>query len=176
MLDQATYRATFRKQPETVLLDFKTLKNGNYLVEGTLGQAWWHTLCHELNLAPKGEGKVRLTLDVGQPIMHITGEVETTFERMCVRTLEMFDDTQITHVNEHLTWQQDRADENTLYHEDATLDMGEFIRQQIVLGFDLHPVKDRNHRGGVILSDGFDEGAHTETESPFAVLKQLKKS
>lgn len=169
------YRATFRKQPEQIVIDFKTLKNGTYLVEGALEQTWWNTLCLELGLAPKGAGHVKLKLDVSQPMMHITGTISTTFERECVRTLELFEDTQTTAVDEHLTWQKDMADETTLYHEDATLDMGDFIRQQIVLSFDLHPVKDRSHRGGVILSDGF-EAVHQEANNPFAVLKQLKKS
>jgi len=176
MVHSTPYRAAFRKQPEQVMIDLKTLKNGQYLVEGALSQAWFYTLCGELGVAPKGAGNVRVTLDVTQPVMHITGEVKTTFERECVRTLEKFDDSQTTPIDEHLTWQKDRADEETFFYDEATFDVGEFIRQQIVLGFDLHPVKDRSHRGGVVVSDGFDPVTQADKENPFAVLKQLKKS
>ena len=170
---QQTYRATFNKKPEEIILDIQSLKNGAYQIKGDLSEAYWTKLCQELELEPKGGGTVELTLEVNQPIVHITGEVKTTFERECVRTLEMFTDSHTQKVDEHLTWKEEMAQDEVMYQEEVALDFGDFIHQQIMLGFDLHPVKDRSQRGGVVLSDGFEE---TAENNPFAVLKQLQKS
>lgn len=170
---QQTYRATFNKKPEEVILDIQSLKNGTYQIKGDLSKAYWVKLCKELDLEPKGGGEVELTLDVSQPIVHISGQVKTTFERQCVRTLEMFMDSHTHKVDEHLTWKKEMAQDEVMYQEEVSLDFSDFIHQQIMLGFDLHPVKDPHHRGGVVLSDGYEE---TAENNPFAVLKQLQKS
>ena len=168
-----TYRATFNKKPEEIILDIQSLKNGTYQVQGELSDKYWANLCQELELENKGGGEASFTIDVSQPIVRITGEIKTTFERQCVRTLEMFMDSHTHKVDEHMTWKEEMAQEEVLYQEGVALDFGDFIHQQIMLGYDLHPVKDRSHRGGVILSDGYDE---MKEDNPFAVLQKLKKS
>ena len=169
-----TYRMTFNKKPEEITVDLRTLKNGSYFMEGEFSETYWAKVCKNLELEPKGQGSAKLELEVSQPIIHIKGEVKTTFERQCVRTLEMFEDTQTTRVDEHVTWKESMAEEGEVFFTDElAFDMGDFIEQQIVLGFDLHPIKDRSYRGGVVLSDGFEE---TPAANPFAVLKELKKS
>ncbi len=168
------YRAEFTRKPETVTFDIKSFKPGKYRVSGTLAKEWWHSVCRELKVPEVGGGSVDLVLDVTPPVVRITGQIKTMFQRECVRSLEIFDDENNYTIDESLTWQEDGADERVLFHEGTDLDMGEYIRQQIILHFDLHPIKVDGERGGIIVSDGLD-GIEDDIENPFAVLGQLKK-
>lgn len=160
------------KAPDELVFNLRKLKNGRYRIEGKPTATWWKALCQEVGVPEAGGGEVDLVLDVSLPRFRIFGDIKSTMQRQCVRSLELFEHRTDTHIDEHLTLQPVTDDGGEIYHESDTLDMGEYLRQQFVLAMDPHPIKGGGERGGVILSDGLDEEAESESSNPFAALKE----
>lgn len=161
-----------QKSPDELVFNLRRMKNGQHRIKGQMSRKWWQAFCQELGLPEEGEGHVDLILEISLPRFRVFGDLTMTLKRQCVRSLEMFDHTTTTDIDEHLTLQQDTDDGCEIYHGHDTLDMGEYLRQQFILAVDPHPIRDSGERGGVVLSDGLDESAETQPENPFAVLKE----
>ena len=159
------------KAPDELVYNLRKMKNGHYHIKGRPTNQWWKALCQEVGVPEGGQGEVDLTLEISLPRFRVSGDINSTMKRQCVRSLEMFEHEASTHIDEHLTLQEDTDDGGEIYHEGETLDMGEYLRQQFVLAMDPHPIKGGGERGGVVLSDGLDEEIEAESNNPFAVLK-----
>lgn len=168
-------RGHFTRSPEAVMFTVSRLKTGIYHVEGDMGANWWADLCKELGLPVAGTGRVDLYFDVKAPLIMVSGTIQTELERECVRTLEAFVEKRSFSIDEVLAFGDApvEMEDEVLPLEEDTLDVGEYIRQHIIANLEPYPIKDGGPRGGIILSDGLDEGTLNE-KNPFAVLKQLK--
>ena len=145
------------------------------MVNGALGADWWAGLCQELGLPAEGQGEVTLELTIKRPLIRVQGTITTQLTRECVRTLETFPHPQTITVDETLSLKPLNEEADCIELEGDALDMGDYIRQQIILGLDPYPLKDGGERGGLVVDDGQSEVVAAE-KNPFAVLKQLKSS
>lgn len=162
----------FTKAPETVVLDITRFKNGSYGISGNVAESWWAELCQQVGLQAAGGCKATLQVQITRPVIEITGTIDATFARSDVRTLESFTQEQRITVKEVMAMPGHEI-EGALPLEGEMLDIGEFIREQIMLNFDEHPLKNPNSRGTFVVSDGLDE-ERKEEKNPFSVLKHLK--
>lgn len=162
----------FTKAPESVVLDISRFKNGSYSIGGKVADGWWAEVCQQVNLPAAGGCDVALTVQITRPVIEISGHLDVQFERNDVRTLEPFTQNQHIEISEILAIPGHEV-EGALPLEGEMLDMGELIREHVILNFDEHPLKNPNSRGTFMVSDGLDDERKAE-KNPFSVLKHLK--
>lgn len=162
----------FTKAPETVVLDISRFKNGTYGIGGQVADAWWADICAQVKLPAEGGCTVDLTVQISRPVIEVRGTLDVRFAREDVRTLEPFTQEQRITVDEVLAMPGHDI-EGALPLEGEMLDMGEFIREQVMVNFDENPLKNPHSRGSFMVSDGLDD-ERREEKNPFSVLKHLK--
>ncbi|MBI5754496.1 DUF177 domain-containing protein [Candidatus Peregrinibacteria bacterium] len=116
-------------------------------------------------------------------------EVKTTLELVCHKCLKKISqDVNVDMAERQFLMERpaEVRDENDLYlvhKKDLTIDLGEFLRQEIILHFPLIPVCSKSCKGlcSVCGKDRNKKNCHCreekiEEEKPLAILKQLLKN
>lgn len=163
------YRKIFHQPLETLHIQTGQLPLGFYQVQGHFGGEAWRNWCQRAEVPVGGYGAARLTFQLMEELIEVTGRVEACITQCCTRTLEMFTEVYEGEVWERLTRSQ--THDTMLPLEKGVFEVGEFVGQHLLLNLNMYPVHPdvaEPARGGTVVSDGFSPS------SPFEALKDLQ--
>jgi uncharacterized metal-binding protein YceD (DUF177 family) len=164
-----TYRKIFHQPLETLHIQMSQLAPGFYQVRGHFGGEAWRSWCQRADVPVGGYGAAKLTFQLMDELMEVTGQVEACITQCCTRTLELFTEVYEGEVWERLTLSE--AHETMLPLDKGIFEVGEFVGQHLLLNLNMYPVHPDiagPARGGTVVGDGFSPA------SPFEALKDLQ--
>lgn len=176
-IQEGDFKAIYRKDPFTVSFDLENLKSGLYLIEGEVSEAHWQKACEQIGVSPEG-GKcfARVVLDKSMHQLKLSGKIDVEMNRLCSRSGEPFMMKESLDFEEsaYLPAAKDVSEEDMF--ESSTLDVGDYITQQIILEMNQFPISPAHISAELGAFDVTDklESEEAEKKNPFSVLKSLK--
>jgi len=133
----------------------------------------------------RGTLAVALDLRAVERTICVTGVVEGTSVRQCVRCLKDFEDpiafsVRGAYERETVETKPEEPDDDLYYYAGDHLDLAPMLREQMILASPMHPLCDEECRGlcakcGKNLNEGSCHCAAEQTGSPFQVLRGMKE-
>lgn len=174
------FNAEYKKDPYTVSFEISALKNGHYHIEGEASAENWAKACEQMNVKAGTPCVVDIVLTKKSYALQLSGSIQGSCLRECVRTLKEFEETFKFSFSEEIYFKEREDDED--FHEILDGDVfsvGEYVNEQIILNlnpYPVHPSTTTAKDGQFDLLDGQEERINKEKEekNPFSVLKGLK--
>lgn len=170
------YLKEYTTDPFTLSLKVQSMKSGIYHVVGDVSAENWQETCTHIGVGDGGSCHIDIELEKASGFLTFKGTIKMQTTRTCVRTLEEFLLEETLGVSDRLCLAPEKAEELDEVFTEESLDLKEFLTQQIVVEMENYPVHPNTHsagEGAFDVSDG-QESEVADEKNPFSVLKHLK--
>lgn len=170
------YINEYTNNPFAVDLKVHSMKAGMYHVVGDVSDSDWEEACERIGVEKGGCCFVDVEIEKRAGFLYFTGNIKMQTKRTCVRTLQEFMLDESFEIEDRLCLAAEKAEEMDEVYADETLEVKDFLSQQIVLEMENYPVHPSTHSteaGAFDVEDGQEKEVNEE-KNPFSVLKHLK--